>query len=463
MQLARAAPTNGEAAFPRRVDGAFGRAGAGSNVVFAFLVRIASAVILYVSQIALARWMGDFEYGIYVVVWTWVLLLGGLSTLGLSTAMMRLLPEQREQGAFDLMRGLLLGGRVVPVLFSAGVAMAGLLGLRWLGSAMDSHYLLPAYLALVCLPLVTLTDLQDGIGRANGWVGVALLPPYVVRPLVVLAAMIVAHEAGLEMSAATAVATAIVATAAAATAQTLLLGRRLRSTLPQGPRAVALRPWFKMSLPLLLISGCEVLMQNIDVLVISHYLPPGDIAIYFAATKTMSVVLFVHFAVGSAFANRFASLGARNDRAGLEDAIRHAVNLTFWPSLAIAAAILALGRPLLWLFGPQFTAGYGLMAILAIGYLAKAATGPSEFILNMLGQQKACAAGLAGAVTLNLTLCVLLVPAFGAMGAAVATAASWSANAALNRFLARRHLDIDIAIWSNLPPLPIRRTTRQAA
>ena len=464
MQLARAVTTDGESAsLVRQFGDGFRRTGVGSNVVFAFLVRIASALILYVSQIALARWMGDFEYGIYVVVWTWVLLLGGLSTLGLSTAMMRLLPEQRERGAFDLMRGLLLGGRVVPVVFSAAVAIAGLAGLRLFGSAMDSHYLLPAYLALVCLPLVTLTDLQDGIGRANGWVGVALLPPYVVRPLVILAAMIGAHEAGLDMSAATAVAAAIVAASVAAIAQTLFLGHRLRSAIPRGPRAIALGPWFKMSLPLLLITGCEVLMQTIDVLVISHYLPPSDIAIYFAATKTMSVVLFVHFAVGSAFANRFASLSARGDQHALKGTIRQAVNWTFWPSLAVAVAILALGRPVLWLFGPQFTAGYGLMAILAVGYLAKAATGPSEFVLNMLGQQKACAAGLAATVALNLMLCVLLVPSFGPVGAAIATATAWTANAALNTLLARRHLGIDIAIWSNLPLLPIRRGMQQPA
>jgi O-antigen/teichoic acid export membrane protein len=461
MPLARTASTGGVASLARRTFGGFLQAGAGSNAVFAFLVRIASAVILYVSQIVLARWMGDTEYGIYVVVWTWILLLGGLSALGLSTAMMRLLPEQREHGALDLMRGLLLGGRVVPMAFSVALALAGLLGLRFFGSAMDSHYLVPAYLALVCLPLVTLTDLQDGIGRANGWVGVALLPPYVVRPIMVLGAMIIAHEAGLEMSAATAVAAAIVACAVAAITQTLVLGRRLRSTVPAGPRAMALRPWLRMSLPLLLISGCEVLMQNIDVLVLSHYLPPGDIAIYFAAAKTMSVVLFVHFAVGSAFANRFASLNARGDRAGLEGAIGQAVNVTFWPSLAMAAAILALGKPLLWLFGPQFTAGYGLMAILAIGYLAKAATGPSEFVLNMLGQQKACAAALAATVALNLVLCVLLVPPLGATGAAIATAMSWSVNATLNAFLAHRQLGLRLAIWSNMPP-PIRRSAQPA-
>jgi len=263
--------------------------------------------------------------------------------------------------------------------------------------------------------------------------------------------VIAAHEAGLEMSAPTAVSAAILAAAAAAIVQTLFLRRRLRSTVPQGPRTVALRPCFKMSLPLLLISGCEVLMQNVDVLVLSHYLAPNDIAIYFAATKTMSVVLFVHFAVGSAFANRFASLNARGDQLGLKNAIRQAVNWTFWPSLAVAAAILALGRPALWLFGPQFTAGYGLMAILAIGYLAKAATGPSEFVLNMLGQQKACAAGLAATVALNLTLCVLLVPSLGPAGAAIATATAWTASAVLNAILARRQLGVDLVIWSNLP------------
>src|SRR6185437_16170950 len=37
----------------------------------AFAIRVASAVIIYVSQVLLARWMGRFEFGIYVYVWAW--------------------------------------------------------------------------------------------------------------------------------------------------------------------------------------------------------------------------------------------------------------------------------------------------------------------------------------------------------------------------------------------------------
>ncbi len=41
-----------------------------------FLIRVASAALAFGSQVLLARWMGSFEFGIYVYVWTWVLLLG---------------------------------------------------------------------------------------------------------------------------------------------------------------------------------------------------------------------------------------------------------------------------------------------------------------------------------------------------------------------------------------------------
>jgi hypothetical protein len=44
-----------------------------------FLVRVGSALLALVSQVLLARWMGSFEFGIYIYVWTWVLMIGALS------------------------------------------------------------------------------------------------------------------------------------------------------------------------------------------------------------------------------------------------------------------------------------------------------------------------------------------------------------------------------------------------
>lgn len=44
----------------------------------AFSVRIVSAAIAFLSQIILARLMGEFEYGIFVFVWVLVILFGSL-------------------------------------------------------------------------------------------------------------------------------------------------------------------------------------------------------------------------------------------------------------------------------------------------------------------------------------------------------------------------------------------------
>ena len=59
----------------------------------AFLIRVASAAVVFLTQVVLARWMGRFEFGVYVYVWTWVLLLGALVSLGLPSAAQRFIPN----------------------------------------------------------------------------------------------------------------------------------------------------------------------------------------------------------------------------------------------------------------------------------------------------------------------------------------------------------------------------------
>ena len=61
-----------------------------------FLVRVGSALLALASQVLLARWMGSFEFGIYIYVWTWVLMIGALSDFGLSSAARRFIPEYTE-------------------------------------------------------------------------------------------------------------------------------------------------------------------------------------------------------------------------------------------------------------------------------------------------------------------------------------------------------------------------------
>ena len=126
-------------------------------------------------------------------------------------------------------------------------------------------------------------------------------------------------------------------------------------------------------------------------LVLRQFRPPEEVAHYYAAAKTLALVAFIHFSVAAAVAHRFAAYHVAGDRKALAAFAASTVRWTFWPSLLAIALILALGKPMLWLFGPSFDAGYPLMFILAIGLLARAAVGPAERVLNMLGEQRLCA------------------------------------------------------------------------
>ena len=86
------------------------------------------------------------------------------------------------------------------------------------------------------------------------------------------------------------------------------------------------------------------------------------------------------------------------------------------------------------------------MFILAIGVLSRAAIGPMERFLNMLGQQRACAIACAGAFAVNIGLCFVLIPMFGALGAAIATAAALSVETFSLLRVATRQLGFQIVV-----------------
>jgi O-antigen/teichoic acid export membrane protein len=72
-----------------------------------FIIRVVSAALAYLSQILLARWMGGSDYGVYVYIWTWVLLLGSMMDFGISASAQKIIPEYRTGTEHALLRGFL--------------------------------------------------------------------------------------------------------------------------------------------------------------------------------------------------------------------------------------------------------------------------------------------------------------------------------------------------------------------
>ncbi len=163
--------------------------------------------------------------------------------------------------------------------------------------------------------------------------------------------------------------------------------------------------------------------------------------------KTLALVAFVYFAVAAAAAHRFSEYHVAGDRQKLADFLRASIRWTFFPSLAATILILALGKPFLMMFGPDFVKGYPAMFVVSVGLLARAAAGPVERLLTMSGHQTACALIYGAAFAAAVILCLLLIPPFGMMGAAIATATALTLESVLLVWITTARLGLSAAFW----------------
>src|ERR1700712_1706683 len=150
------------------------------------VIRVVSAALAYLAQILLARWMGGSDYGIYVYVWTWVLLLGSMLDFGIAPSAQKIIPEYRTSGDHALLRGFLSGSRWMALIVSSLVAALLAGAVELLSSRIDPDTVVPLYIGCLTLPAVVGANTQGGIERSHDWMRLGLMPQFIIRQSLII-------------------------------------------------------------------------------------------------------------------------------------------------------------------------------------------------------------------------------------------------------------------------------------
>jgi len=435
-----------------------GKSARAAGLIFA--IRVFSAVLAFVLQVFLARWMGDTQYGIFVLVWVIAIVLGGLSCFGLQTAVIRFITQYRTSGNEALLRGVLLAAPMIVIATSLLVAGCGLLLLYSFPDLVTEIYVLPFYLVLVCLPLLALEEVQEGIAKSYDLPLIALGPVFILRPVGILVLMAGAWLAGFEANAVMAMSAAVIASLISTLCQSIMLWSRVKGAISSEfctdinnktpvQRKYQMATWAKVALPVFMAGGFYNLQANIDVMFVGYFLNPEKVAVYFASLKILAFVHFVHFALRSASAHHFSRYYSENDMDGLADFARKIAQWSFWPTLVLAGIMVFAGKYILAMFGPQFVEGQVLLVILAAGIVARSTMGSAESLLSMTGHQNKLVFVLAATLICNIALNIALIPVFGVMGAAIATCAATVFESVAFYAVIHRYLGFHLFIIGN--------------
>jgi len=295
-------------------------------------------------------------------------------------------------------------------------------------------------LMAISVPFACLQSFLEGLGRSYNWTIPALLPVYILRQGLLLVLMAGAVAAGFEATALTGYFCLILTMVISTAYQAMAIRVRVHRVIERGPRAYRPREWVRGSAPFAVLYGAQHLSSFADVLVLSFFVSPAEIAIYFAATRVIQVVNLVPYAATVGTAHLFSAAYTRGDHDQLQRLCRQVATATLTIAAIALAIILGAGDRLLDMFGHGFDAGYTPLVILAAGVLARVAAGPAEDILNMTGHGDVSASTYLAVVLLNVLLAIILIIPFGLNGAAVASAIS----------LALRALWLSLAVWRRL-------------
>ncbi|PLK69698.1 hypothetical protein C0V73_19600 [Rhizobium sp. TH135] len=383
-------------------------------------VRIAAAFVGLGLQILLARLMALEDYGIYVILWTWVSVVGQIGVLGFYDSAARFIPRYGRRESHDHLAGYLATGFRAVIAGSGLLAAAALTFLFVLPGLIDPAFLLPLGVLALGFPILSLETYLTGIARGFGWYALSTVPGYILRPALIMLGVGLANTAGCHLDAVTVLAIVVFASIIVLLVQALLLRARLPKRARPTTNRERRRFWLLASVLMMPAMTAEELFVWIDVLILGFLVAPEQASLYFAAQRSLSLAAFVQYGFMLVAARGFSLSLASADRAGLQGRITRSTNATFWLTIPSVALTLVAGYPLLHLFGPAFVAAYPCLALLGLAYVIRGATGQAAELLVVQGRYRLSLLIVSISVATCILLMLLFVPLWGINGAAAA-------------------------------------------
>ena len=170
-------------------------------------------------------------------------------------------------------------------------------------------------------------------------------------------------------------------------------------------------------------SACvEILIEWIDVLLVGILASPAAAGVYAVVTRCLRASEVVQQAARIVVGPQISAALARGDTRHARDIYGVVTAAMIWVTWPFFILLAVFGDQVLRVFGPGFGDGAVPMAVLAVAMAVATAAGAVQSILLMGGRSVWQLADKTGALVLNVTLDLLLIPAWGIPGAAVAWA-----------------------------------------
>lgn len=389
-------------------------------------LKLAHAILTLLIAVILARNLGPESYGIYAFAIALLTLLSIPAQSGIPLLLVRETAKAKADNNVGKSMSAWQWSLKVVILIATGVTAAYATSLIFFWPHLDEDLRITLAFGSPLIFLLSISALQGARLRGLQRTIIGQLPDHVLRltAFVLLLAACISQTDRLSPSSAIAL-HVLAGIAAVAVAYFPLKQFHVPVSLANRKDNEKSKEWTASILPFAAMTAAHTINMRSDIVILGILADSESVGVYQVAIQGAQAVILIVGAMNLIVAPYFAKIYV----SGTGDELQRFVTLTsraiLLMAIPIVLALYLFAGPLIRIvFGLEFSDAERPLLVLASAQLAVASFGALPILLSMTGGERAVAKSAAIAALVNIALNFLLIPYFGANGAAFATALS---------------------------------------
>lgn len=420
------------------------------GTAIAFVLKVIGAGLSFGYNVAVARLLGAEGAGLYFLALSVTAIGSVIGRVGLDNVLLRNVAAYAAHEEWDKAKGVYALATRMAIAASAAVTIIVFLAATWMASELFNKPALAEplrWMSLSILPFAMLNlqaESLKGLKRIRDamlvqGVGLPLVSLLLIYPLTQLDSVLGvfwAYSIG---------ATMVALLGMFAWSRAIAVQTTSSTSIPVKELWESAKPFFIVSL-----TG-HAILPFAPVLLLGVWASSDEVGVYGAASRVAMLVSLMLATINNVIAPKFAELYARGAMDELGSTARRSALLISLIASPVFLVLIFGGPWIMRMFGAEFEGGALVLAILVVGQAVNLMTGSVGYLLMMSGNADSMQRITSGTAIVLILACLSLIPLWGDIGAAIATALSMAGMNIASVWMVQRKLGIHAVNW-----LPVR-------
>ena len=394
------------------------------NSVQLFLLQSISLGLGFLLNYVLIKFAGVNDYGQYVYTFNFIYLLVNLCMMGTDSLLVKNISVYDASENYKKLKGIIFFGVITAVVGSLFIAFCSEVIVDLTGIIKNKGNFNWFILAISSLFLLSVTSVFHAILQGSKKIILSQLAEKIIKPLSILILVLAVFYVQKKISFDKLVLINLSAIGITLFVTFLLYQRNIGFKLKNLRPVFEFNTWIYSAGSFFLLGILYILNSRIDIFLLGLLKGSEEVGVYNIVLKISETISFGLVIVNFVLAPVIAKLFASGEVFQLQQVITRAAQMVFLFSFPLVLLIFLFGQNILVFFGVDFLNGNQALLILCFGQIINILCGSVGTLLMMTGHQRFSLYALGISTVFNIMVNIILTPAYGVVGTAIATAGS---------------------------------------